>query len=118
MVDIKTALRTLWLDMCTIYEYQPVKRENRPTIHEEVAIIVDEPCKLSFAGLSSVNQTDAGAEIVQTAKLFIDEELNIKAGSKIVIKRKDKEFIYGCSGEAGIFTNHQEIALKSWKGWA
>ena len=119
MVDvIRAAMRSMWEDTCTVYEYQPVQKENKSTIHEEIAVISNEPCKLSFSRLSEVKQTETAAAIVQTVKLFLDENLEIKAGSKIVVTRRDKEFIYGYSGEAGIFDNHQEIVLKPWEGWA
>ena len=116
--QLKSALRTLWTDTCTAYEYKPIKKENGATIHEEVEVISDEPCKLSFSKLEQTNQSDTGAIVSQTVKLFIDENLEIKPGSKILIRRKGKEFVYSSSGECGIFSNHQEIVLMSWKGWA
>lgn len=117
MVAVRNALRMLWKDTCTVYEYSPVKQANKTTIHEEIAVIVDELCKLSFSRLTTVNQTDTNAEVVQIVKLFIDESLNIKAGSKIVIQHGGRLFIYGYSGESGVFSNHQEIVLKPWNGW-
>jgi len=115
---IRAAMRSMWNDTCAVYEYQPVKLENKSTVHDEVAMITDEPCKLSFSSLSSVSQTDTAAAIVQTVKLFLDENLTIKAGSKIVVNRRNQLFVYAYSGEAGIFDNHQEIVLIPWEGWA
>jgi len=114
----KAALRRMWKDTYTVYEYQPILQENKSTVHEKVAIISDEPCKLSFSSLKQVNQTDTAAKTPQIVKLFLDETLEIKAGSKIVVKRRNQLFEYGYSGEAGIFDHHQEIVLIPWEGWA
>ena len=114
----RSALRRMWKDTCTVYEYQAVLQENKSTVHEEVAIISDEACKLSFTYLRSTNQTDTAAKTPQIVKLFLDETLEIKAGSKIVVKRCNQLFEYGHSGEAGIFEHHQEIVLIPFEGWA
>jgi len=118
VTSARAALRRMWGDTCTVYEYKPVLKKNKSTVHTPAPVIVDAPCKLSFSSLSAVNQTDTAAAIVQTVKLFLDETLEIKAGSKIVVKRNGKEFVYAYGGEAGIFEHHQEIVLKPWEGWA
>ena len=119
MVDhVRAAMRSMWSDTCTVYEYQPIKKLNKSTVHEEIAVLRDEPCKLSFSKLTHANQTDTAAKTPQIVELFLDEGLTIKAGSKIVVKRGNNEFVYGCSGEAGIFDEHQEIVLLPWEGWA
>ena len=120
MVDnaIRDAMRSMWTDICTVYEYQPVPLENKTTVHEEVAIITNEPCRLSFSKLQPANQTDTAAKTPQVIKLFLDETLEVNAGSKIVVVRNGKELVFGYSGEAGIFDHHQEISLLLWEGWA
>ena len=119
MVDpIRAAMRGMWNDACTVYEYLPIVKPNKSTIHEEIVVLRDEPCKLSFSKLTHANQTETAAATPQIAKLFLDEALTIKAGSKIAVKRGNIEFVYGYSGEAGIFDEHQEIVLLPWEGWA
>lgn len=119
MVDsVRAALRSMWTDTCTVYNYEPVQKTNKSTVHEPVAVIIDEPCRLSFSRLAQANQTDTAAATPQVVKLFLDEDLEIKAGSKIVVKRRQIEFTYGYSGETGIFDDHQEIVLIPWEGWA
>ena len=54
-------------------------------------------------------------------KLFISPDVETPAGCKIVVKRfnnLEREFTYSKSGEAGVFTNHQEIMLEPFKGYA
>ena len=118
MVSARGALRKLWLDACTVYEYQPVVKGNGGTVHEEAAVLVDEPCKLSFSRLAPVNQTDTAASVTQVVKLFLDETLEIKVGAKIVVNRQGKAFIYAHGGKTGVFTHHQEVVLEPWEGWA
>ena len=114
--QIRAALRSMWTDTCTVYENKPILNPNKTTTHKEVAVIVDEPCRLSFSSLSHAIQTETAAQTPQMVKLFIDENLKIKAGSTIVVKRRNKEFAYAHSGGAGIFHNHQEIVLIPKKG--
>jgi len=119
MVDaIRAALRSMWNDTCIVYEYKPVQKANKTTVHEEVAVITKEPCRLSFSRLTQTNQTDTAAKAPQIVKLFLDETLEIKAGSKIVIACRGREFTFGYGGEPGIFDNHQEVVLIPWEGWA
>jgi hypothetical protein len=117
---VKAALQTLWKDRATITEYQEVQRENKSTGHQEIAVLENEPCKLSFETLATTNQTESAAELVQKAKLFIDNGLNIKAGSKITVTQHEtgRVFEFSQSGDAGVFTNHQEIMLAPFEGWA
>ena len=115
---VRAAMRSMWNDTCTVYEHQPQKNDNKTTTHTEKPIITDEPCRLSFSKLLHANQTETAAKTPQIVKLFIDENLEIKTGCKIVVKRRNTEFVYGYSGEAGIFDHHQEIVLIPWEGWA
>ena len=118
-MDVKTAIRLLWKDACSVIEYQEHQEENKSTSHEEVTVLEDELCKLSFERLQPVNQTDSAAVLVQTAKLFIDEGIVIKAGSKIIVKQHTGNvFEFAQSGKAGIFTHHQEIPLIPFEDYA
>ena len=94
MVDpIRTAMRSMWEHTCTVYEYKPVVLPNKSTIHEEVPAIEDVSCRLSFSTLTQANQTETAAKTPQTVKLFLDETLEVKAGSKIVINCRGREFV-------------------------
>jgi hypothetical protein len=119
-MDVKAAIRLLWKDRASVIEYQEYQEENKSTSHKEVIVLENELCKLSFETLKSTIQTDSAAVVVQTAKLFIDERLEIKAGSKIVVTQTatGKVFEFGQSGQAGIFENHQEIPLVPFEVYA
>lgn len=117
---IKAAIRLLWKDRAAIIEYQEKINENKSTSHEEATVLTDILCKLSFERLQPINQTEAAAELVQLTKLFIDETLIIKPGSKIVVTQfsTGRVFEFAQSGEAGVFENHQEIPLVLFKDYA
>jgi hypothetical protein len=108
----------LWKDTLTVAEYQEVTKPNMSTGFAEVNVLENEPCKLSFSTLDTVNQNYADAVIIQSTKLFCDNALTIKAGSKITIQHAGRSFEFSKSGEAGVFSSHQEIELAPFRGWA
>lgn len=87
----------------------------------EIPVIQEEPCKLSFQTLAVNQDGDAAAAVTQSVKLFLSPDLEIPAGCKIVVRRFgviEREFVYARSGEAGIFSHHQEVPLTVWKEYA
>ena len=70
-------------------------------------VLENQPCKLSYKNITSTTDEKV-AKLVQTIKLFISPNINIKAGSKLIIN--DKEYVR--SGESAIYPNHQEIILE------
>lgn len=117
----RKALERLWKDRCTVFHRVKVKDPNtKLTDFEEKPLLQDQPCKLSFETLSSTDG-DPVATVGQSVKLFISPDVEIPAGCKIVVTRfnpLERTFTYGKSGEAGVFTNHQEILLEPWKDYA
>ena len=118
---VRTALERLWKDRCSIFIREEV---TDPVTHltdsEEKPLLQNQPCKLSFETLSSSNG-DPVATGAQSVKLFLPPDVEIPAGCKIVVTRfndLERQFTYSKSGEAGVFTNHQEIQLEPWKGYA
>ena len=114
----KKALMSLWKDLFTVVEYQPVVKPNGADGFEEVTIFENQPCKLSFSTLKEANQGDIAAAVTQVIKLFCDNLIDIKPGSKIIVQRDGRAFEYSQSGEPGIFSQHQEIVLVPFQGWA
>lgn len=116
---VKKALKKLWKDSCTVYIHSKKRNEQtKLTEFVETALFENEPCKLSFESLTTISETAHAPSKRQGAKLFLDNELSIPSGSKIVVTREDKTFEYKKSGEPGMFTHHQEIPLELFDGWA
>lgn len=115
----KQALQLLWKGTCSII----VREENqnpttKRTEFDEVQIYTDQPCKLSFARITTTMENNNAAEIIQKVKLFIAPEVDIPPGAKITVTQNGKTADYERSGEPGLFTNHQEITMELFKGWA
>lgn len=105
--------------LCTIYEYRDVTDEKtKLSSEEEVAVIEDQPCKLSFEKLNSVVQTETAAVQAQGVKLFLAPEIAIGSNSKIVVTQNGITNEYSASGIPAVYSTHQEITLESFKGWA
>lgn len=119
MVTHRTALESLWKGTCTIAIKQEVKNLiNKRTEFTEANVYLNQPCKLSFARITSTSENNDAALVIQGAKLFIAPEINISAGSKITVIQNGKTGVYQQSGEPAIYSNHQEVPLELFKGWA
>ena len=119
MVKQKKALQLFWKDSCSVFIQS--KKQNLTTKRnefDETALFENQPCKLSFETLTSTSETDHAPSISQGVKLFLDSELSVPAGSKVVVVRNGRTFTYKASGEPGVFTNHQEIPLELFESWA
>ena len=112
MIDkTRKAIEMLYRDKCTIVEYQPVKDPvTKRTNNKEVIVLENQPCKISYKTITSTTDEKV-AKLVQTIKLFISPDIEIKAGSKLIINNKE----YVMSGESAMYPNHQEIILELFK---
>jgi len=119
MVDHRKALEMLWHDRCSVIVRDKVTDQTtKLTRFVERTLYRDQPCKLSFKALTA-NRDDSNAALVsQAAVLILGNEIDIPPGSKISVTKAGKVVDYESSGEPGRFTNHQEIPLVLFKGWA
>lgn len=77
----------LYEGICDIVEYQSYK-DGKATSFREVTVYEAVPCRVSFGNLGNVNAASnngVAVAIEQTIKLFINPDITIKAGSKIVV---------------------------------
>lgn len=110
---VNNPLALLWTGKCTIYEYQPVTHPNTfQTTHELVAVIVDEPCRLSYNREQATNIQSGAAVVSQGITLFIRPDLVIRTGSVIEITQNNVTERYKGSGKPAVYRNHQEIVLE------
>ena len=120
----RKALERMWRDRCTmIRKVKATDPKTKLTDFSETPLVENQPCKLSFETLTVTNGEHTAAK-PQTVKLFLSPDIVIPAGCKIVVQRFNRkgelvrEFVFAHSGEGGVFTNHQEIYLNDWEGWA
>lgn len=106
-------------DKCTVIQRQGVRdAKTKLTKQEEVTVLEDVPCKLSFETVKITESSDTAAALAQTTKLFLSPELSIPPGSKIVVTHEGRQTAYKQSGEAAVYPSHQEIVVALFKGWA
>lgn len=117
----RKALEMLWKDRCSIFQQvEQTDPTTKLTDFQETPLLEDQPCKLSFEKLISTDGEPVAA-VGQSVKLFLSPDVVIPAGCKVVVTRSndlERVFTYASSGEPGVFSNHQEITLELWKGWA
>ncbi|HBF4772989.1 phage protein [Clostridioides difficile] len=104
----RKAIEMMYRDKCTIVEYQSIKDPiTKRTNNKEVVVLENQPCKLSYKNIISATEGKV-AKLEQVIKLFISPNIEVKAGSKLIINNKE----YVRSGESAIYPNHQEIILE------
>lgn len=115
----RKAIESLYVGVCSIVERQSIKDPiTHVTKQVEVTVLADQPCKLSFDRIAATSQTGAASIVMQTAKLFIAPEIDIKPGSKIIVTQRGRTESYTRSGQPAYFTSHQEIQLELFERWA
>lgn len=112
----RKALERMYQGRATVIEYQKIKDEWGMTNFQEVTVLEDQPCKLSFETLTS-STGDPVATVSQSVKLFISPDVVIKAGSKIIVTQHGRTTEYSNSGVPAVYPTHQEIMLTLFEGW-
>lgn len=116
----RKAIESTYSGICTVIERRDVRDERTKITrkNEEVPVVENQPCKLSFEKLNAVVQTDTAAKLTQGTKLFIAPEIKIKPGSKIIVEQNGTTTEYSASGEPAVYFSHSEYMLELFKGWA
>lgn len=103
---------------CDIVNHKEIKKTNGANAFEEFVVCKDVPCKLSFQTIATNNQGQNTSSVTQIVKLFINPDVKIEPGSKIIIKKGTNITEYKHSGEAAVYPTHQEIMLMIAKEYA
>lgn len=114
MVDTSFALKQMWKDTCTIVvkNQEVFDKESKTTSYEDMVLVENEPCKLSFQTLQTATKDGVKAKLEQKTKLFLSNAIEVPAGSSVLVTRGNRTFSFSSSGLPAIFTNHQEIILE------
>lgn len=118
LVKAKKAIEAMYSGVCDVFEYQKIEKKSGATGFEEVKVLDGQPCRVSFKTVTAANESRSASAVAQEIKLFISNEVNVKAGSKIVVTQDGITQSYKNSGEPARYPTHQEIALELFKGWA
>ena len=112
----RAAIESLYFDRATIIEYQHVvDPEDGSTNVEEVVVHDSVPCKVNHVLTGHTTDRDAGDDAILVSKLFMSPDIQIKAGSKIIVTRNGVSTLYKNSGEPARCMNHQEIKIELWE---
>jgi hypothetical protein len=115
----RKAIELLYEHTCTTFEYQKVKDDvTKQTKLQEVIVLEEQPCKLSYSTIKSTTQTESAATLSQVIKLFISPDITINPGSKIVVTHNGITTSYKNSGVPAIYSSHQEIMLELFERWS
>jgi len=126
VVRARKAVESLYNGVCDVIEYKKVTKANKSTCFEEVTVLSKQPCRLSYKASTSMSLSikstqeneNLSSTMEQMIKLFISPDIEIKAGSKIVVTQNGKTVAYKGSGQPAIYKTHQEITLDLFEGWA
>ena len=118
MVKARKAAESLYHGVCTIIEHQKIKNENKSTSFEEVVVLENQPCRLSYKTVNPTSQTDTYSAVTQAIVVYISPDIVVKPGSKMTITQNDVTCDYKCSGKSAVYSTHQEIPLELFKGWS
>lgn len=112
----RSAVESLYFDTATIIEYREVfNPEDGSTGVEEVVLCENQPCKVSHTSARQAYDGAAADSIRLISKLFISPDLEVRAGSKIIVTRNGASTVYKNSGEPARYYNHQEITIETWE---
>ena len=115
----RKAIESLYRGTCTVKAWESVKDPvTKISTQKEVLKFENQPCKLSHEKQVFATNTVGPAIISQTTKLFIAPELDIPAGSKIIVSQNGKTIEFSRSGKPAVFMDHQEIMLELFKGYS
>ena len=101
----RKAIESTYSGVCTIIERRDVRDEKTKITRKnnEVVVVENQPCKLSFEKANAVSQTETAAVQSQGAKLFIAPEIAVKPGSKIIVKQNGATTVFSASGVPAVY---------------
>ena len=115
----KKAIQSLWDGRATITVREGVLDERTGRTEPVERVTASElPCRVSFATVKSTEPDEEAARVAQTVTLYIDPSVVIPEGSKITVTQNQVTTDYERSGKAAVYTDHQEVPLELWEGWA
>lgn len=115
----RKAIENTYIGVITVTEHKKVKDPiTKLTEYQDVVVLSDQPCKVSFEKINTAIQSESAATVAQITKLFISPDITIKAGSKITVTQTGITTDYTCSGIPAVYQTHQEIMLDLFERWA
>lgn len=120
MVKTRKIIEKTFIDRCTIIEKKEILNKDSSNTLKDVISYKDIPCRISYENKNKQPATIINniAELNQIIKLFINPEIEINAGSKIIATQNKREIIYKNTGIPAYYDTHQEIILENFQDWS
>lgn len=119
VVKARNAIESLYDGTCTVTEHQKVVKANKSTGFQDVVVLNNQPCRLSFRNITDTSQEEnAASAVVQVTVLFISPSITIAPGSKITVTQNGVTTDYQQSGMPARYDTHQEIVLDLFREWS
>lgn len=115
------ALKKLWTGKCSIFEQRSVVDPiTHITSFKAVAVVENEPCRLSYPTSNDVyvDESNTVQELKAPVTLFIRPDLVILEGSRITVTQNGRTVEYKASGTPSVHSCHQEVKLTVVKEYA
>lgn len=114
----RKAMESTYNGVLTVTEHKKVRNEQtKLTSTEDVIVLENQPCRLSFESVAPVQQSETAAAVSQTVKIFISPDVVISPGSKLTVTQNGVTTDYKGSGTAAVYPTHQEIMLDLFERW-
>ena len=114
VVKVRKAFEKMYDSTCSVVVHEEYEKDNGSTGFQDVITLENEPCKIQYTSVKAAEQGDAMATVSQEIRLFISPDVEILAGSSIIVNSVN----YAHSGVSAKYDTHQEIVLKLWDRWS
>jgi hypothetical protein len=111
---VREIYESTYCDTCSILEKVKRKIEGLVSFVDE-EVVSNQPCKISFESIPSTTESNTTASMVQSTKLFLAPEIEVKPGSRINVTHLGVTTAYKRSGKPAVYHTHQEIMLELWE---
>lgn len=110
---VRAAIESMYKGRCTItYQKEEFDATTKQTRFQDVVLASNKPCRLSYKSFTAAEQGSGAAKAAQSIKLFLAPEIEVEAGSRIIVTQNGRTVAYKASGQPAVYTNHQEIELE------
>lgn len=128
--NTRPVLEQLWESKCSVWTFTDIFDEDtKQTTQTLVSVpnMLDLPCRLSYQQVSDVTSKSEAPVVQIIIKLFLPKtytvdgeeiELVIPAGSIISVTQHGRTGWFDRSGEAAVFSSHQEVILNVREAYA
>lgn len=116
MVKHRRIIERLYDSLCLIFVSEEYTDDRGVTCFRDVDLYGYQPCRVSQS-VSVAKNNHVVSETVKSINLYIAPELDIPAGSRVLVKYNDVITEYKNSGEPAKYDTYQKIPLEYVGRW-